>query len=95
MKTYADFREHAPPALDKAERDDWFRDHGYDPEDVIRMAVEVAQFRTSDLVDGDQLSARELVEAMALACMFGFELAVRLERSEAPDLTPPNNGSVS
>lgn len=84
---------YAPPALSKSERDDWFLARGYDPDDLIRVGHEVAAYRLADLVDGDKLSANELEMAMTLAVLFGFELGVRCERDEAPDLTPPVNGN--
>lgn len=94
MLGYGDFTRLAPPASSTEERDQWFREHGYEPHDLIRVGQEVAQYRLADLSDGDKLSANELMLAMTLAFTFGFELGVRCERDEAPDLIPPSNGSA-
>lgn len=94
MITYDDLTAFAPPATNAAERDQWFRDKGYDPDDLIRVGREVAEYRLADLQEGDQVSANDLMLAMVLACTFGFELALRCERGEKPDLTPgANNGN--
>lgn len=90
MIGYEEFTRYAPPATDGPERDEWFRAHGYDPDDLVKVGHAVAGYRLSDLREGDRLSANELLIAMVLAFTFGFELAVRCERDEAPDLTMPN-----
>ena len=95
MITYDDLTRFAPPASTKLERDDWFLAHGYDPNAVIRVGTEVATYRIADLVDGDRLSETDLLQAMTLACTFGFELALRCERGEAPELTPRNGNGAA
>lgn len=93
MIGYPEFTEHAPPASSGDERDAWFRERGYDPDDLIRVSREVAEYRLADLAEGDVLSAEQLVFAMTLACTFGFELALRCERGEKPDLTLPESSN--
>jgi hypothetical protein len=92
--TYADLTAFAPPASDKDERDQWFRDHGYEPDDLLRVGREVAEWRLADLEEGALITAETLVTALVLACTFGFELCLRCERDEKPDLSPPQNGSA-
>jgi hypothetical protein len=92
--TYDDLTLYAPPAASKDERDAWFTSHGYSADDLIRVGREVAEWRLADLTDGDKLSSDELLLALVLAVTFGFELAVRCERGEKPDLTPPTNGPL-
>lgn len=95
MIGYDQFTDHAPPRSTKEERDAWFTEHGYDPEDLIRVGRELAEWRIADLVEGDQLSEQELVLALTLAVCFGFELAVRCERGEKPVVSDPkSNGAV-
>lgn len=93
MIDYEALAEYAPPASGKEERDQWFRDHDYEPDDLLRIGEEVGRYRLADLVEGDKISENELLLAMVLAFTFGFELAVRCERDEAPDLTPPPNSN--
>ncbi len=96
MIDYVKFAEYAPPATGTVERNKWFVDHGYDPDDLVQVGREVAEYRLADLAEGDRISADELLLAMTLAFCFGFELAVRCERDEKPDLSlPDSNGRVS
>lgn len=96
MITYDDLTEYAPPASDKAERDAWFADHGFDVDSLVRMAREVAEYRLANVPEGAVLTANDLILALATATLFGFELAVRVERDEKTPLTvPPSNGNGS
>ena len=88
MITYEDLTQFAPPAATKEERDAWFEEHGFDVTDLVRVGWEVGEFRLRELNEGDQIGERELLLLMQTVFLFGFELAVRCERDEKPDLTP-------
>ena len=90
MLSYEDFTRYAPPASSKDERDQWFIDHDVQVADLLRVGQEVAAHRLSSLEDGAQVGTRELVLLCVSMFAFGYELAVRCERDEAPDLTGRN-----
>lgn len=92
MIGYSEFTEHAPPASSKEERDAWFDEHGFDVHALAQVGREVAEYRLAGLVEGDQLSEQELLLTMMSIFLFGFELAVRVERDEAVDTTAASNG---
>lgn len=93
MITYDALTRYAPPASNKDERDQWFLDHGYEVDDLLRVASEVAEHRIRKLSEGDRISASELIATLVTAMLFGFELAVRVERDEPLDMSALNNGS--
>ncbi len=88
MIGYEQFAEFAPPASSREERDAWFTEHDVDPVALLTVGREVADFRLSSLEDGAELGSRELVLLMVSMFAFGFELCMRVERGEKPDLTP-------
>lgn len=82
MISYDDFVACAPPGGTNEERDAWFEAHNFDIEGLKRVCVEVADYRLASLEDGDKVSADTLRSSMAVATLFGFELAVRVMTNE-------------
>jgi len=83
MKTYEDFVRHAPRGFPtSAEHDAWFRENGYEIEDLHRVTAEVASTRVADIPDGKELTADEIVKMLRICILFGFELGVRCETEE-------------
>jgi hypothetical protein len=89
MIDYDDLTAYAPPASSREERDRWFIDHNISIDDLMRVGREVCEFRLGSLEDGAELGSRELLLLLLSVFLFGFELAVRVERDEKPDLTTP------
>ena len=86
MLGYDDYARFAPPAADKEARDAWFAEHGYAVEDLLRVGQEVVAFRMRNLADGDEVSESAILMMALTVFLFGFELGVRCERDEAPDI---------
>jgi hypothetical protein len=82
MITYEDFVACAPPGGTNEERDEWFRAHDFDIDGLKRVCVEVAEYRLVTLENGDRISADDLRSAIAVATMFGFELAIRVVNND-------------
>ena len=89
MIGYDDLTEYAPPASSREDRDQWFTDHDLDIAALMQVGREVGEFRLASLEDGAQLGSRELLLLLVSVFLFGYELAVRVERDEKPDLTSP------
>ena len=82
MIDYKDLERYAPPALSKEERDEWFASHDFDVTALAMVGAGLAEHRLGQLADGDTLGEKQLVSLIASAVLFGFELAVRIERDE-------------
>ena len=88
MITYDDFAEFAPPNSSREDRDQWMLDHNISVDDLLRVGREVCEFRLASLEDGAELGSRELLLLCLSVFLFAYELAVRVERDEKPELTP-------
>jgi hypothetical protein len=89
MIGYDEFAAYAPPASSREERDAWFAAHKIDPAALMTVGREVVEFRLASLEDGATLGSRELLLLCLSVFLFGYELAVRVERDEKPDLAAP------
>jgi hypothetical protein len=79
---YDQLTEYAPPQLSSEERDQWFGEHGIDIQTLLQVGREVCEFRLATLEDGAELGSRQLLLLMLSVFLFGYELAVRVERDE-------------
>jgi hypothetical protein len=82
MIGYDDLLAHNPPSLPKPDHDQWFTDHEYDIDALIRVGRELADHKLAGLADGARLNQDDLTLALISAFLFGVELTIRCERDE-------------
>lgn len=82
MIGYQELLDHAPVSLPKPDHDQWFADHDYEIDDLIRVGRELAEHKLAGLADGARLNQDDLTLALISAFLFGVELVLRVERGE-------------